>query len=457
MAEECGKVKVNSGTGVDAVKRNCKDTIPFLILIIYVFTVLWYTVLKRSTDYRMAQVELFWSYKKWFAGDAEIGKEIMANIAMFLPLGFLLSAVHLPSGRDVSGHGVRIITVVIAAAALSMSIEILQLILIRGLFEWDDLVSNMIGALAGACLCKVIAGLMTERHFHVVFYTIGAVIVIICAGVYLNGRSTAVQKADNTSRAYCFQIDGVTTGPELTLTGFAFLYKHEPANFTLMLRSTATGKKLKLSTTCQIPRPDVNDYFACEYDCTASGFSATADPESFAAETDLAEEYEVLIRWPWSVTLPTGVFITGGDVHYAPVHEFEAPKADGTELEKIVEDGTLRVYRPDFHCWVYQHGWALYWIVDRDFYFEPDGTTYIQYQLCTTQTENLPEKRLAHGNLWDNIGGHFEKYEIEGDFGEYRVMKREIPTEYSVTSIVTGYYKNGEWIWKNYFRPLYEF
>ena len=95
--------------------------------------------------------------------------------------------------------------------------------------------------------------------------------------------------------------------------------------------------------------------------------------------------------------------------------------------------------------------------MNRDFYFEPDGTTYIQYQLCTTQTENLPEKRLAHGNLWDNIGGHFEKYEIEGDFGEYRVMKREIPTEYSVTSIETGYYKNGEWIWKNYFRPLYEF
>jgi hypothetical protein len=77
--------------------------------------------------------------------------------------------------------------------------------------------------------------------------------------------------------------------------------------------------------------------------------------------------------------------------------------------------------------------------------------------MWTTQIQNLPEKRLAHHNYWDNIGGFFEDYELEGDFGDYRVMKREIPTAYSVTSIVTGYYKNGEWIWKNYFRPIYSF
>ena len=82
---------------------------------------------------------------------------------------------------------------------------------------------------------------------------------------------------------------------------------------------------------------------------------------------------------------------------------------------------------------------------------------YIQYQLWTTQPENLPEKRRAHNHRWDNIGGRFEKYEIEGDFGAYRVMKREIPTDYSVTSIMTGYRKNGKWVWKNYFRPYYVF
>ena len=41
--------------------------------------------------------------------------------------------------------------------------------------------------------------------------------------------------------------------------------------------------------------------------------------------------------------------------------------------------------------------------------------------------------------------------------GRYRVCKRKLPEEYSITSIVTGYYKNDKWIWKNYFRPVYEF
>ena len=136
--------------------------------------------------------------------------------------------------------------------------------------------------------------------------------------------------------------------------------------------------------------------------------------------------------------------------------EFAKP-IGGADLDEIMNNGVLRVYRPDYQCWVYQVGWSLYWIVDKDFHFEDDGSTYIQYQMWTTQIQNLPEKRLAHHNYWDNIGGYFEEHELEGDFGDYRVMKREIPTVYSVTSIVTGYYKNGEWIWKNYFRPIYDF
>ena len=149
--------------------------------------------------------------------------------------------------------------------------------------------------------------------------------------------------------------------------------------------------------------------------------------------------------------------MTGDDVHYTPDASFMPPVIVGApDLQEIVEKGTLRVYRPDFHCWVYQNGWDLYWIVDQYFTLEDDGTTLIQYQMWTTQSEKLPEKRLAHNNLWDNISGYFEDYEVQGDFGSYRVMKRELPTAYSLTSIVTGYYKNGEWVWRNYFRPIYD-
>ena len=197
--------------------------------------------------------------------------------------------------------------------------------------------------------------------------------------------------------------------------------------------------------TVRKPRSDVNTYFSCDYDYTDSGFTATGEIGN--------GEYEVFIKWPWSIALSTGVFVSSSDVHYADEDEFAAPELDAD----FVKDGILRVYRPDYHCWVYQKDWSLYWVVDEDFCFEDDGSTYIQYQLWTTQTDRLPQHRLDHNWLWDNIGGNFEDYEILGDFGEYRVMKREIPSEYAVTSIVTGYHKDGRWIWKNYFRPIYKF
>ena len=70
-----------------------RQTISLIFLLVYIFTVLWFTVLKRSSGYHVAQFELFWSYKRWFAGDTDLGNEIMANIAMFIPFGFLVSSV----------------------------------------------------------------------------------------------------------------------------------------------------------------------------------------------------------------------------------------------------------------------------------------------------------------------------------------------------------------------------
>ena len=98
----------------------------------------------------------------------------------------------------------------------------------------------------------------------------------------------------------------------------------------------------------------------------------------------------------------------------------------------------------------------MYWVADKDFYFEEDGSTYIQYQLWTTQTDKLPEKRIENGWMWDNIGGYFENYELDRIYGTYRVMRRELPKDYPIISILTGYHKDNEWIWKEYFRPYYE-
>ncbi len=413
--------------------------------LIYIFTVMWFTILKRSVDYHAAQFELFWSYKKWFAGDTDLGQEIMANIAMFIPFGFLMSAL-LPR----LDHGRRTWIVIASAVVFSLLIETLQLFLMRGLFEWDDLISNTLGAVIGVVLYGTFKKLLKERHFNTVILSFGAVSAVICLGVFIRVGGKIGVEADTTSRAYCFQVDRSTfNNGEIEITGFTFRYEHADGEPTLTLRSKED--EVKLTAEYGLPRPDVNEYFLCEQNYTDCGFTARGK-----AEPDT--EYEIYIRWPWSPKISTGVYIDSASIHYSPSEDFTAPDVhNAPELREIVEEGTLRVYRPDYHCWVYQLGRSLYWIVEPGFTFEEDGTTLIQYQMWTTQTDKLPEKRLAHGNLWDNISGHFEKYEISGDFGEYRVMRRELPKEYSVTSIVTGYYKNGEWIWKNYFRPVYDF
>lgn len=412
--------------------RKAKTT----LLIMYLLTVLWFTVFNRAVQFSTAQIELLWSYKAWFAGDMNLGQEVLANVAMFIPFGFLLSDI-LPSHLRKKSSAVML-----AAILFSLTIETLQLFLMRGLFEWDDVVSNTIGACVGILLFHVITTIPAEKSRRIINTAISLAFILTCLVVIAHGYN-GTEEADSTSRAYCFQVDYLShVDNDLTIEGFCFRYEHPSSDYTLILRAE-NGTQIDLEKET-VTRPDVNEYFACEYDYTASGFRATGLVEE--------GEYEVLIKWPWSIALPTGVYV-GSSIHYVPEREFSSPPIE----EDFVKNGVLRIYRPDFHCWVYQYGGSLYWIVDQNFYFEDDGSTYIQYQLYTTQTDKLPQHRLDNNWLWDNIGGDFEKYEIVSNFGDYRVMKRELPTRYSITSIQTGYHKDGKWIWQEFFRPYYEF
>ena len=58
---------------VPLIETKRKQKIQLIFLLIYIFTVLWFTVLSRPTGYHVAQLELFWSYKRWLAGDMNLG------------------------------------------------------------------------------------------------------------------------------------------------------------------------------------------------------------------------------------------------------------------------------------------------------------------------------------------------------------------------------------------------
>ena len=93
----------------------------------------------------------FWSWREVFAGDMLILEEILLNMILLVPAGALLPVVF---HKKIMWYEAFIMGV-----GFSTLIEVSQLLLYRGLFEWDDILHNALGALVG---CSV-ANLVLER------------------------------------------------------------------------------------------------------------------------------------------------------------------------------------------------------------------------------------------------------------------------------------------------------
>lgn len=256
--------------------------------------------------------------------------------------------------------------------------------------------------------------------------------------------------------SWVYQVDTAETkNGDFILQGFAFELDVDAVEgkFEIVLQDIESGKRY-FPKMEYMDRTDVNEYFLCEYDYLQSGFVAIIKEKKLAL---YEKNYEILLR---SVderrAYQTGTFISKGKLMYANPQEYEPLDVEGTDLEKIVKDGILRVYRPDCGMYVYQYDGKLYWIAEPEYGFV-DGDTYIQYQLDTTQVSRLPQQRIENKVFWDNIGFKFNANELrDANWGKYRVARRDIPTEYSVEKIWTGNHIN-KWIWKQDFRPYYEF
>ena len=405
--------------------------------------VLYITLLSRSSSfvYRY-EPTLFWSYRDWFLGDTSTGRQILENIALFIPFGFML----YPLLSGIENKRIRLAFTVIAALIFSSFIELTQLCFRLGMAEFDDVFNNTLGGFLGAFLASKIKSTPSIVYL----------LLVLCGIAVCTRVNSSISEIE---RSLAFQLDSAEiSNDRLTLTGFCFPYEQDSHNpldkdLQIILRPTSGGRKLKTNTESQIEREDVNSYFLCEYNYLYSGFRATVP----CAEINSKEEYEILVSFDLSNCISTETYITGTNIHYYPESEFTPPQptTDGLFMD-IVNKGILRAYRPDYHCWAYQYQGNLYWIADEDFNFEEDGTTYIQYHLYTTQKDNLPAHRLEHHWYWDNIGDYFEEHEITDELNcvPYRVSVRSIPTEYSITCITTGYHKDGRWIWRSSFRPL---
>ncbi len=118
------------------------------LLAAYLFLILSTTVLARSVydDYQYMLLPL-WSYAEIFKGNKALIIENIANTVMLAPVGFLLPAVTRMNGKKT----------VLTGFLISLSIELLQLTLRRGLFEFDDMIHNTVGCLLGYVIYRLVS------------------------------------------------------------------------------------------------------------------------------------------------------------------------------------------------------------------------------------------------------------------------------------------------------------
>ena len=129
---------------------------------------------------------------------------------------------------------------------------------------------------------------------------------------------------------------------KFVLDGFAFqLTKNAQAKtFDIVLYDLDTKEYIfpKMEYT---DRSDVNDYFLCQYDYTASGFSASIKEKEIKL---IEHDYEILIKPQWeSYVYKIGTFLSEGKLMFVNPKEFIPLDVAGTGLEEIVRDGALRV------------------------------------------------------------------------------------------------------------------
>lgn len=255
--------------------------------------------------------------------------------------------------------------------------------------------------------------------------------------------------------SWVYQVDSTEIqGNKCLLNGFAFQLNEDAQKeaYEIVLRDLDTDERCFLEMKyCE--RSDVNNYFHCEFDYTNSGFLASID-----AEKVKGKKYEVLLRVKGKKkAYRIETYLSDGKLMYVNPYEYQPLEVQGTDLEEIVNQGIIRVYRPDYGMYVYQYDGALYWIAEPEYGFV-DGNTQVEYHLDTTQIERLPAIRLENEWYWDSIGFSFSEYEMtESNFGRYRVARKELPKEYSIQKIWTGNHINNCWIWIEYFLPFYQF
>lgn len=120
-----------------------------LLLVGHLGLVFASTVFTRTPD-GIWHYELipFWSWREVLIGNTYMLTEIVLNIILFIPIGILIPLLIHKRIKWWQG--------MLLGFFLSFVIEISQLVLCRGLFEWDDIIHNGIGCMVGCLITRYV-------------------------------------------------------------------------------------------------------------------------------------------------------------------------------------------------------------------------------------------------------------------------------------------------------------
>jgi len=150
------------------LKSISKKHIIDVLIGVYIAAVLWITLMSRvGTGYR-AFLLPFQSYGDVFSGNWGALIENVENVILFIPLGMILGAL----------KKLRWKKALLIALGVSLSIELLQTIFALGTFEFDDLIHNSLGAMAGYWITEKI-----EVYFEIRIKQIKLIVATVLIGL----------------------------------------------------------------------------------------------------------------------------------------------------------------------------------------------------------------------------------------------------------------------------------
>ncbi len=135
-----------------------KKKLVIISLILYIFVVLYMTIMFRNTSKPNVNIELFWSYKQLFRSSGTRA-DILRNIWLFIPIGALLYQLYPKK------------IVLLYPVFISILIEIYQFFSGTGLCELDDIISNGLGGCIGFCAEKMVSELISYVKERKILHT----------------------------------------------------------------------------------------------------------------------------------------------------------------------------------------------------------------------------------------------------------------------------------------------